>query len=42
MPGFGASPATADAAVKIDRPSTNIRRRPKRSPNVAPVRRKTA
>ena len=38
----GASAAAADAAVKMPRPRMNIRRRPKRSPSAAPVRRKTA
>ena len=34
--------AAADAAVKIPRPITNRRRRPKRSPSAAPVRSNTA
>ena len=38
----GARAASADAAVKIPRPITNMRRRPKRSPSAAPVSRKTA
>ena len=38
----GARAAAADAAVKGPRPKMNIRRRPKRSPSAAPVRRKTA
>ncbi len=38
----GASAAAADAAVKMASPMMNMRRRPKRSPSAAPVRRKTA
>ena len=38
----GASAAAAEAAVKMARPTMNIRRRPKRSPSAAPVRRNTA
>ena len=37
-----ASAAAAEAAVKISRPTTNMRRRPKRSPSAAPVSRSTA
>ena len=39
---LGASAASALAAVKIDRPMTNIRLRPKRSPSAAPVISRTA
>jgi hypothetical protein len=39
---LGASAAAADAAVKAPRPTRNMRRRPKRSPSAAPVRRNTA
>ena len=38
----GASAAATDAAVKMPSPITKSRRRPKRSPSAAPVRRKTA
>ena len=38
----GASAAAADAAVNRLSPTMNMRRRPKRSPRAAPVRRKTA
>ena len=38
----GASAAATEAPVKMPSPITNIRRRPKRSPSAAPVRRKTA
>ena len=38
----GASAAAADAAVKSPSPVMNIRRRPKRSPRAAPVRRNAA
>ena len=38
----GASAAAAEAAVKIPSPIANMRRRPKRSPSAAPVRRNTA
>ena len=38
----GASAAAAEAPVKSASPATNIRRRPKRSPSAAPVRRNTA
>ena len=41
-PAVGASAAAADASVKIPRPITSMRRRPKRSPSAAPVRRSTA
>ena len=41
-PVFGASAAAAEAAVKIDRPITNMRLRPKRSPSAAPVSSSTA
>ncbi len=40
--GVVESAAKADAAVKMTRPMTNIRRRPKRSPSAAPVSRSTA
>jgi hypothetical protein len=36
---FGASVAAADETVKIASPTTNILRRPKRSPRAAAVRR---
>jgi hypothetical protein len=39
---LGASAAAAEAAVKIARPITNIRLRPKRSPSAAPVNSSTA
>ena len=42
VPVLGASAAAADAAVNSASPATNMRRRPKRSPSAAPVRRKTA
>jgi hypothetical protein len=42
VPVLGASAAPADAAVKIARPMTNIRRRPNRSPSAAPVSSSTA
>ena len=38
----GASAAAADAAVKIAIPIISSRRRPKRSPNAAPVNSRTA
>ena len=38
----GASAAAAEAEVNRPRPMMNMRRRPKRSPSAAPVRRKTA
>ncbi len=38
----GASAAATEAAVKMPSPITKSRRRPKRSPRAAPVRRKTA
>ena len=38
----GASAAAAEATVKSAIPNANMRRRPKRSPSAAPVRRKTA
>ena len=38
----GASAAATDAAVKMPSPIAKSRRRPKRSPRAAPVRRKTA
>jgi len=38
----GASAAAAEASVKMPRPMTNSRRRPKRSPSAAPVRSRTA
>ena len=38
----GASAAATEAPVKMPSPITNMRRRPKRSPRAAPVRRKTA
>ena len=38
----GATAASALAAVKMPRPTVNIRRRPKRSPSAAPVSRSTA
>src|SRR3954464_13828243 len=41
-PADGASAAPADAAVKMARPITNMRRRPKRSPSAAPVSSSTA
>ena len=41
-PVVGASAAAAEAAVNRARPSTNIRRRPKRSPSAAPVSSSTA
>src|SRR6266571_1863322 len=41
-PAEGASAAAADETVKIARPTTNIRRRPNRSPSAAPVRSSTA
>src|SRR6266536_3494128 len=41
-PADGASAAAADETVKIASPTTNIRRRPKRSPRAAPVKSKTA
>ena len=39
---LGASAEAALARVKIPRPTTNMRLRPKRSPSAAPVSRKTA
>ena len=36
-PTSGDSADPAEAAVKSDKPTTNIRRRPKRSPSAAPV-----
>ena len=39
---IGASAAAAEPAVKIARPITNMRRRPKRSPSAAPVISSTA
>ena len=36
-PALGASAAAAEAAVKTNRPTANMRRRPKRSPSAAPV-----
>ena len=41
-PVVGASAAAADAKVKMPRPMTNMRRRPKRSPSAAPVSSRTA
>ena len=41
-PEEGASAARAEATVKIASPTTNIRRRPKRSPSAAPVISRTA
>ena len=41
-PVVGASAASAEATVKMPRPITNIRRRPKRSPSAAPVSSSTA
>ena len=41
-PVVGASAATAEATVKMPRPITNMRRRPKRSPSAAPVSSRTA
>ncbi len=41
-PMLGASAAAADPPVNRLRPITNIRRRPNRSPSVAPVRSSTA
>ncbi len=41
-PADGASAAAAEARVKMASPTASIRRRPKRSPSAAPVRRKTA
>ena len=38
----GASAAAAEASVKMPSPIANMRRRPKRSPSAAPVRRSTA
>ena len=38
----GASAAAAEAEVNRTSPMMNMRRRPKRSPSAAPVRRKTA
>ena len=38
----GASAPRAEATVKIARPMTNSRLRPKRSPSAAPVRSRTA
>ena len=42
QPIVGDNAAAADAAVKITRPATNMRRRPKRSPSAAPVSSSTA
>ena len=39
---FGARAAAADAIVKIVMPNMKMRRRPKRSPKLAAVRRRTA
>jgi hypothetical protein len=41
-PVLGASAAAAEASVKMPRPITNMRRRPKRSPSAAPVSSSTA
>ena len=41
-PVVGASAASAEATVKMPRPITNMRRRPKRSPSAAPVSSSTA
>ena len=41
-PRLPASAPAAEAAVKIKSPMTNMRLRPKRSPNAAPVRMSTA
>jgi hypothetical protein len=38
----GESAAAAEPAVKTERPIANMRRRPKRSPTAAPVRRRLA
>ena len=42
MPREGASAAAIEASVKMPSPMVSIRRRPKRSPRAAPVRRSTA
>jgi len=39
---LGATAAAAEAALKMAMPTTNIRRRPNRSPRAAPVSKKTA
>jgi hypothetical protein len=39
---LGASAAATEPSVNTASPSANMRRRPKRSPSAAPVRRKTA
>ncbi len=42
QPALGASAAAAEPAVKMARPMRNIRRRPNRSPRLAPVSSRTA